>query len=201
MQALLNFFFTFFFFPSLFFSLSLFRCGFFPSFGFCTSLPFSAFDWFFNQISAAIQPSNISCGTMQLEFNFSLIWCKTQVLGYQKAARYVLPKVALQSPTYMLKKKPNWTWYLLDKELCKSSYFLSAHVQLNFPFLFLARWHNASVLSWLTVKQETNLICVYRTNSTPNWEEQIREELDSDLNKPTNTTTHKGRPFNQANWN
>ena len=201
MQALLNFFFTFFFFPSLFF-LSLFLgAAFFPSFGFCTSLPFSAFDWFFNQISAVIQPSNISWGTMQLEFNFSLIWCKTQVLGYQKAAWYVLPKVALQSPTYMLKKKPNWTWYLLDKELCKSSYFLSAHIQLNFCFLFLARWHNASVLSWLTVKQETNLICVYRTNSTPNWEEQIREELDSDLNNPTNTTTHKGHPFNKVNWN
>ena len=199
MQALLNFFFTFFFFPSLFFS-RFFRCGFFflllvfaPL---CLFLPLIDI---FNQISAAQQPSNISCGTMQLEFNFSLIWCKTQVLGYQKAAWYVLPKVALQSPTYMLKKKPNWTWYLLDKELCKSSYFLSAHVQLNFPFLFLARWHNASVLSWLTVKQETNLICVYRTNSTPNWEEQIWEELDSDLNKPTNTTTHKGRPFNKAN--
>ena len=164
----------------------------------CLFLPLIDFS---NQISATIQPSNISCGTMQLEFNFSLIWCKTQVLGYQKAAWYVLPKVALQSPTYMLKKKPNWTWYLSNKELCKSSYFLSAHVQLNFPFLFLARWHNASVLSWLTVKQETNLICVYRTNSTPNWEEQIREELDSDLNKPMNTTTHKGRPFNKANWN
>ena len=167
MQALVNSFFTFFFFPSLLFSLFL-GAAFFPSFGFCNSLHFSAFDCFFNQISAAIQPSNISYGTMQLEFNFSLIWCKTQVLGYQKAARYVLPKVALQSSTYMLKKKPNWTWYLLDKELCKSSYFLSAHVQLNFSFLFLARWHNASVLSWLTVKQETNLICVYRTNSTLN---------------------------------
>ena len=153
MQALLNFF-HFLFLSFFIFSLFL-GAAFFSSFGFCTSLPFSAFDWFFNQISAAIQPSNISCGTMQLEFNFSLIWCKTQGLGYQKVARYVLPKVALQSPTYMLKKKPNWTWYLLDKELCKSSYFLSAHVQLNFPFLSFSKMAQ-QIYTFLTNCQTRN---------------------------------------------
>ena len=138
MQALLNFFSLSFSFL-LYFFLSFFRCGFFCFLVFAPLCLFLPLIDFFNQRSVTIQPSNISYGTMQLEFNFSLIWCKTQVLGYQKAARYVLPKVALQSPTYMLKKKPNWTWYLLDKELCKSSYFLSAHVQLNFPFLFFSK--------------------------------------------------------------
>jgi len=49
MQALLNFF-TFFFFPSLFFLFFL-GAAFFPSFGFCTSLPLTLS--FFTQKSAA----------------------------------------------------------------------------------------------------------------------------------------------------
>ena len=161
MQALLNFFFTFFFFPSLFFSLLFLGAAFFLLLVFAPLCLFLPLIDFFNQRSVTIQPSNISYGTMQLEFNFSLIWCKTQVLGYQKAARYVLPKVALQSPTYMLKKKPNWTWYLLDKELCKSSYFLSAHVQLNFPFLFFSKMAQ-HIYTFLTNCQTRNqsIMCI-----------------------------------------